>query len=64
MRKRFWCVMSEFYDNGVVKAAITSRECEAKPKNTYRELPRMDAYTDWYETREEAEGAIAEARAA
>ena len=62
--KTFYCVASEFYDNGTVKAAIISRECKAKPKDTFKELPRMDAYNEWFETMEEAEKALAEARAA
>jgi hypothetical protein len=54
--------MSEFYDNGTVKAAMTSRVCSAKPKNTCQKLSLLDAYNDWYENRAEAEAALAEAR--
>jgi hypothetical protein len=61
--KTFYCVMSEFYDDGTVKAAMFSRVCEEKPESTYRELPRMDAYNDWFELAAEAETALAEAQA-
>jgi hypothetical protein len=63
MKKTFYCVMSEFYDDGRVKAAMVSRECKEKPNDSYRSLPRMDAYNDWFNTLEEAEAALAEARA-
>jgi hypothetical protein len=63
MKKKCYCVMSEFYDDGRVKAAMISSECAERPKNTCRELPRLDAYKDWFDTREEAEGFLAEARA-
>jgi hypothetical protein len=64
MKKTFYCVMTEFYDNGTVKAAMISRECREKPKNSFRELPRMDAYNDWFDTPEEAGEFLAEARTA
>jgi hypothetical protein len=56
--------MSKFYDNGTVKAAMTSRVCKEKPENTSRELLRMDAYTDWFDTKAEALKFLAEAKAA
>jgi hypothetical protein len=54
--------MTELYDNGTVKAAMTSRECREKPMDTFRETFRMDAYCDWYADKAEAEAALAEAR--
>jgi hypothetical protein len=51
--------MSEFYNDGTVKAAMTSRSCSEKPKNTCRRIFRLN---DWYENRAEAESALAEAR--
>jgi transcription elongation factor Elf1 len=62
MERTYWCVMSEFYDDGTVKAAMLSRVCEEKPESTYRKLPRMDAYNDWFDTATEAETALMEAR--
>jgi hypothetical protein len=64
MKKTYYCVMSEFYDDGRVIAAIISRECEEKPKSTFRSLPRMDAYHDWFDTEAEAAAFLAEAKAA
>jgi hypothetical protein len=54
--------MSEFYDDGRVKAAMISREYAEKPKSSFRELPRMDAYKDWFDNREEAAAFLAEAK--
>jgi hypothetical protein len=54
--------MSEFYSDGRVNAAMISRECAEKPESTYRSLPRMDAYNDWFDTRDEAEAYLKEAR--
>jgi hypothetical protein len=62
MKKTFYCVMSEFYSDGTVKAAMFSRECKEKPKSSFRSLPRMDAYTDWFDTEGEALAFLAEAR--
>jgi hypothetical protein len=55
VKKTFYCVKSEFYDDGTVKAAIISRECEEKPENSCRELPQLDAYHDWFDTEADAE---------
>ncbi|GHU86451.1 hypothetical protein FACS189473_5680 [Spirochaetia bacterium] len=60
--KTFYCVMTEFYDNGAVKAAMTSRECREKPRDTFRGTFRMDAYCTWYADKTEAEAALTEAR--
>jgi hypothetical protein len=54
--------MSEFYDDGRVNAAMVSREYREKPKNSFCEFPRMDAYNDWFDNREEAEAFLAETR--
>jgi hypothetical protein len=62
--KTYYCVMSEFYDDGRVKAAMISRVCEEKPQSTYKHLPRMDAYHDWFDTEAEAVAFLAEAKAA
>jgi hypothetical protein len=60
----FYCVMAEFYRNGTVKAAIATRVCREKPRNTMRVLPIMTAYTTWYESRSEAEALLALTRRA
>jgi hypothetical protein len=56
--------MSEFFSDGTVKAAIISRECREKPRNSFRHVFRMDAYNDWFDTKEEAEAFLAETEAA
>jgi hypothetical protein len=63
--KKFYMVQSAFYDNGTVTAAIV-RELEApkKPASTFKSLPRLDVYGDWYDSRPAAEAAVREARAA
>jgi hypothetical protein len=62
MEKTFYCVMSEFYDDGRVKAAMFSRKCQGKPHDSFRESFRMDAYRDWFDAREEAEAFLIEAK--
>ena len=58
----FYCLMSEFYDNGSVKTAIISRECREKPQNSCRELPFADCYKDWYDTEWAAKQALLQYR--
>ena len=53
-KKTFYCVMVEFYADGTIKPATTTRVCREKPRNTMRVLPFMTAYTDWFETEAEA----------
>jgi hypothetical protein len=57
-KKTFYCVMSEFYADGTVKAGIKSVRRKEKPKDTSRKLYRMDAYNDWYGSYEEAAAAL------
>jgi len=64
MKKTFYCVMSEYYENGTVKTAIITRACKIKPKDKSRTLPFMTAYTDWFENRELAEAFLSERKAA
>ena len=58
--KTYYCLMSEFYDDGSVKAAVTSRACAEKPRNTSRELPFADCYRDWYDSESAAKQALAQ----
>jgi hypothetical protein len=62
MKKTFYCVMSEFYDNGTIKAAIISQECEEKPKSSFRRSQGLDAYRDWFDSQKEAEAFLAETK--
>jgi hypothetical protein len=60
--KTYYSVMTEFYDNGTVNAAMVSRVCKEKPKNQSRSTPIADCYIDWFEDKAEAERFLAEAR--
>jgi hypothetical protein len=55
--------MSEFYDNGTVKAAIISGERKEKPRNKERDYPRWTAFKDWFDTQSEAERFFADVKA-
>jgi hypothetical protein len=54
--------MSEFYDDGMVKAAITSSERGEKPRDTERSFPCWTAFKDWFNTEREAENFLAEVK--
>ena len=58
--KTYFCLMSEFYDDGSVKAAVISRACKEKSKNTSRELLFADCYRDWYNSESAAKQALAQ----
>ena len=54
MNHVFYGVMSEFYDDGTVKACILYGYGKEKPKNSFRRLPFADCYRDWYENENQA----------
>jgi hypothetical protein len=58
-KKTFYCLMAEFYADGTVKTALTTRVCREKPRNTMRKLPFLTAYADWFESMAEAEAFLA-----
>jgi hypothetical protein len=60
--KTYYCVITEFYDNGTVKAAMTSRECKEQPRDTSRETAIADCYTEWFEDKAEAMKYLKDAR--
>lgn len=63
--KTYWCVTTSFDDNGRVTSAITSTiEAVCKPENTSKSTNRKDIYNDWFESREEAEDWVEEAKRA
>ena len=62
--KTYWCVKTEFYDNGTVKACISSRQAKSMPENKSKETPIADCYIDWFENEAEAKSFLKEARAA
>lgn len=63
--KTYYCVTSSVDDNGKVRAAITNViEVACKPENSFKSLRRKDIYCDWFESREEAEKLVEEAKMA
>ncbi len=64
MKKTYYCVTSAYHDSGRVTAAITMTvEAEEKPQDHKTEARDRDIYTEWYDDLEEANKAVAEARA-
>lgn len=63
--KTYWCVTTSIDDRGRVVANITiSVEAVCKPENSFESTKRKDIYNDWFESREEAEKWVEEARQA
>lgn len=63
--KLFWCVTTSFDDRGRVTAGLTRCvEAVEKPENRSTSTRRKDIYTDWFDSREEAEKFIEEAKRA
>lgn len=63
--KTYYCVTSSVDDEGKVRAAITDViDAVCKPENSFKSLKRKDIYTDWFESREEAEKLVEEAKTA
>jgi hypothetical protein len=62
--KTYYCVMSEFYSDGTIKAAMISRERREKPRDSFRHVFKMHAYHDWFASLKEAEAFLAEVKAA
>lgn len=61
--KTYYCVKSSVDNHGRMTAAITeSVEAEEQPTNSYVSTSRKDVYTDWFESREEAEKFVCNAR--
>lgn len=63
--KTWYCVTSSFDDKGRVTAAITAtREAEEKPESSYTSTARKDIYNDWFESIDEAQDYVKEAKQA
>lgn len=61
----YYCVTSTFDDRGRVNAAIMAvRESPTKPEDAFYSGVRRDIYHTWFETYEEAEAYVKEARRA
>ena len=54
----FYCLQIEFYDYGEIKAAITERETNIKPKSQYRDSPGLRAFKLWLVNKEAAYGLL------
>jgi hypothetical protein len=64
MKKKFWNVGIEIYEDGNVKAAVLrSREANYQPSAAYRKEPGREVFSLWYETEMTAQGAVLEALA-
>jgi hypothetical protein len=64
MKKKFWNVGIEIYEDGRVLAAVLrSREAECQPQAGYRKEPRREVFSLWYETEASAQSAVIEALA-
>lgn len=63
--KTYWCVTTSVDDRGRVVAAITDTvEAISKPENTSTSTRRKDIYNDWFESPEEAQAFVDEAKRA
>lgn len=63
--KMFWCVTSSYDDRGQVTAAITAtKEATSKPQQTYTSTRRKDIYHDWFDSQEEAQKFVEDAKKA
>jgi hypothetical protein len=54
MKQTFYCVMAEFYANGTVITAVTTRVCREKPRNSAGIKPIMRFSNTWFEAEPEA----------
>jgi hypothetical protein len=64
MKTRFWNVMIELHKDGTARAAvIRTRKAVSIPKDRYGRNPYWETFSLWYETEEEAQEAVIEARA-
>jgi len=63
--KTYYCVTTSIDDRGTVKAAITNViQTVCKPDNSSKSLKCKDVYNDWFDSREEAEKFVEEAKTA
>lgn len=61
--KTYWCVTTSVNDRGLVVANITNTiEAVCKPENSSTTTKRRDIYNDWFESLEEAQAFVEEAR--
>jgi hypothetical protein len=64
MKHTYYCVQSEYYKSGVVKAVIIrQKEAAEKPRGDYKDCVNMHAYFDWFESKADAEQFVNETKA-
>jgi hypothetical protein len=64
MKKTFWNVGIEIYEDGrVLSAVLGSREAKYQPRVAYRKEPGREIFGLWYEDENLAQGAVLEALA-
>jgi hypothetical protein len=64
MKKKFWNVQIEIYEDGTVKATVLrSRAAKYQPSVSYKKEPGREIFSLWYETEDTANGAVLEALA-
>lgn len=63
--KTWWGVTTMFYDDGKVSAAVTGTQQSAvQPDSSQRAGRNKDVYLDWFDSREEADEFVEEAKRA
>jgi len=63
--KTWYGVVSTFYDNGRVTAAVTRTvQAAQKPERSFTSAKRRDIYLDWFDSKQEADHFVAEAKRA
>lgn len=61
--KTYYCVTTSVYDDGHITATITdTKQAEKKPQSHGKETSKCDIYTDWFESKADAQTFIKEAQ--
>ena len=61
----YWCVTTSIDDRGKIISRITAtKEAARKPENSCTSTARRDIYTDWFDSRIEAEKFVEESKRA
>ena len=47
--KKFFKVVSEFFDDGKVNAFISTVEADERPRDVFESLSKCDRYTDYFD---------------
>lgn len=61
--KTYFCVVTSVDNSGCVTGGIVDKiRAEENPGSTVKVLPRCDIWTDWFESREEAQAFLKKCR--